>query len=105
MKSFIEKMKEIWAIPELKNRILLTLGLLAVYRFGSFVILPGIDTAEIQKQLSSGGDDAPGLLDLALLKLIGLILGHIEASRQAFGTGMICSPVDPAAMTGLRPAV
>lgn len=64
MKSFIEKMKEIWAIPELKNRILLTLGLLAVYRFGSFVILPGIDTAEIQKQLSSGGEDGPGLLDL-----------------------------------------
>ena len=64
MKSFIEKMKEIWAIPELKNRILLTLGLLAVYRFGSFVILPGINTAEIQKQLSSGGEDGPGLLDL-----------------------------------------
>lgn len=64
MKTIIEKLKEVWSIQELRTRILLTLGLLAVYRFGSFVILPGIDKNAIALSLSKGGDSDPGLLDL-----------------------------------------
>src|SRR5690554_2935654 len=43
MKKFIETIVNIWKIEELKNKILLTLGLLLVYRFGAHVPLPGID--------------------------------------------------------------
>lgn len=57
MKNFIETIKNIWKIEELKNRILLTLGLLLIYRFGSHVTLPGIDAnalAGLSNQTSKG---------------------------------------------------
>jgi preprotein translocase subunit SecY len=64
MKTIIQKLKEVWSVEELKNRILLTLALLAVYRLGSYIILPGIDKDAIAASLSKGGDSDPGLLDL-----------------------------------------
>src|SRR5690554_4366062 len=48
MKKFIETIVSIWKIEELKNKILLTLGLLLVYRFGAHVPLPGIDINKLQ---------------------------------------------------------
>jgi len=47
MKKFIESLVNIWKIEELKNRILLTLGILLVYRFGAHVTLPGIDATQL----------------------------------------------------------
>ncbi len=47
MKNFIETFKNIWKIEELKNKILFTLLMLVVYRFGSHVTLPGIDAAQL----------------------------------------------------------
>ena len=47
MKKFIETISNIWKIEELRQRILVTLGLLLVYRFGALVVLPGIDTNEL----------------------------------------------------------
>jgi len=41
MKGLIDTVKNIWRIEELRNRILITLGLLLVYRIGSFIVLPG----------------------------------------------------------------
>ena len=43
MKNLIKTLKEIWAVDELKKRILYTLSLVLVYRIGSFIVLPGID--------------------------------------------------------------
>lgn len=57
MKRFIDTIKNIWNIEELREKILLTLGLLLIYRLGSNVVLPGIDTnslAELQNQASDG---------------------------------------------------
>lgn len=48
MKKFIETIASIWKIEELRNKILLTLGLLLVYRFGAHVPLPGIDINKLQ---------------------------------------------------------
>ena len=48
MKKFIESFVNAWKIEELKNRILITLGLLLVYRFGAQVTLPGIDATKLQ---------------------------------------------------------
>ena len=42
MKKFIDTLKNIYKIKELRNRIIFTLGILMVYRFGSFVVLPGV---------------------------------------------------------------
>jgi preprotein translocase subunit SecY len=47
MKKFIDSFINVWKIEELKNRILLTLGLLLVYRFGAQVTLPGIDATKL----------------------------------------------------------
>ncbi len=47
MKKFIETISNIWKIEELRNRILITLGLLLVYRFGCQIVLPGIDSAQL----------------------------------------------------------
>jgi len=45
--KFIETIKNIWKIDELKSRILLTLTLLLVYRFGAQVVLPGVDASKL----------------------------------------------------------
>jgi hypothetical protein len=46
MKNLIDTVKNIWRIEELRSRILITLGLLLVYRIGSFIVLPGVDSAQ-----------------------------------------------------------
>lgn len=43
MKRLIETIKNIFKIEELRKRILFTLSLILVYRFGSFVVIPGIN--------------------------------------------------------------
>lgn len=45
--KFIESIKNVWKIEELRNRIIVTLGLLLVYRFGAQVVLPGIDASQL----------------------------------------------------------
>ena len=47
MKKFFESIVNVWKIDELKNRIVLTLGLLLVYRFGAHLTLPGIDATQL----------------------------------------------------------
>lgn len=56
--KFIDTLKNVWKIEELRNRIFLTLGMLLVYRFGAQVVLPGIDAdmlAQFAGQFDSGG--------------------------------------------------
>ncbi|MFN9326500.1 MAG: hypothetical protein ACK6A5_14070, partial [Flavobacteriales bacterium] len=55
MKNLIDTIKNIWRIEELRNRILITLGLLLVYRIGSFIVLPGVDSARMADASSGGG--------------------------------------------------
>ena len=64
MKRFIETLKNIWRIEDLRARILTTLGLVLVYRLGSFVTLPGIDPTQLGalKRQTAGGLE--GLLDM-----------------------------------------
>ena len=63
MKKLITTLKNIWKIEELRNRILYTLALTMVYRFGSFVILPGVIPAKLQAAASTGGNDLFGLIN------------------------------------------
>ncbi len=61
--KFINTIKNIWKIEELKNRILVTLGLLLVYRFGAQVVLPGIDAAQLSNLATQTENGLLGLLN------------------------------------------
>lgn len=60
MKELFQTFRNIFKIPELRDRILYTLLLLAVFRLGTFVILPGIDSQILQAKFAS---NSGGLLD------------------------------------------
>ena len=79
--KFIETLKNIWKITELKDRILLTLGLLLVYRFGAQVVLPGIDASQL------GGLAAS--TDEGLLGLLNAFTGGAFANASVFALGIM----------------
>ena len=62
MKNLIDTIKNIWRIEELRTRILITLGLLLVYRIGSYIVLPGVDSAEMARQTATGGGGIADIL-------------------------------------------
>ena len=64
MKKFIETLKNIWKIEDLRSRILITLLFAAIYRFGSFVVLPGINPAMLDKLQSQTQGGLMSLLDM-----------------------------------------
>tara|TARA_B100001093_G_C26829865_1_gene1015642 strand:- start:577 stop:1884 length:1308 start_codon:yes stop_codon:yes gene_type:complete len=64
MKSFIDTIKNIWKIHELRGRILTTLGFLLIYRLGSFVALPGIDPQQLDALQNQTSDGLLGLLNM-----------------------------------------
>ncbi|WP_396172703.1 preprotein translocase subunit SecY [Flavobacterium sp.] len=64
MKKFFESLANVWKIEELKNRILVTLGILLVYRFGAQVTLPGIDASKLANLADQTGQGIGGLLDM-----------------------------------------
>ena len=55
MKNLFDTIKNIWRIEELRKRILITLGLLLIYRIGSFIVLPGVDSAALASASTGGG--------------------------------------------------
>jgi preprotein translocase subunit SecY len=64
MKNFIDTIKNIWKIQELRGRILTTLGFLLIYRLGSFVALPGIDPQQLDALQNQTSDGLLGLLNM-----------------------------------------
>jgi preprotein translocase subunit SecY len=64
MKAFIQTLKNIWKIDELRSRILFTLGILLVYRLGSKVVLPGVDPAMLEEFSQRTTQGVMGLLDM-----------------------------------------
>ncbi len=64
MKDFIETIKNIWKITELRKRILFTVAMIAIYRFGAYVVLPGVIPDALSKAVASrGANDILGLLN------------------------------------------
>lgn len=54
----------VFQIPELKKRLLFTIGMLAVYRFGVFVSTPGVDVDKIRQMFESNANTLFGLINL-----------------------------------------
>ena len=77
MKRLIETIKNIFKIEELRKRILFTLSLILVYRFGSFVVIPGINPealTDLQSQVSGNG----------LLGLLNIFSGGAFSNASIF---------------------
>ena len=77
----IETIKNIWKIEELKNRILLTLGLLLVYRFGAQIVLPGIDASQLANLAAQ--------TDGGLLGLLNAFTGGAFSNASVFALGIM----------------
>jgi preprotein translocase, SecY subunit len=81
MKKFVETISNIWKIEELRQRIILTLGLLLVYRFGAQVVLPGIDTTQLA-QLTSQTESG-------ILGILNAFTGGAFANASVFALGIM----------------
>lgn len=77
MKKFITTVKNIFSIEDLRIRILNTIGLLIVFRIGSFVVLPGVDPSRL-------GEAATGIFGL-----IDTFLGGSFSRASIFGLGIM----------------
>lgn len=60
----IEKLLNIFRIPDLRARVLYTLGLLAVYRLGAFIPIPGVDLEALKNYFATGNQSLFGLVDV-----------------------------------------
>jgi preprotein translocase subunit SecY len=85
--NFLETLRNIWAIEDLRKRVLFTFALLAVYRLGSHIPTPGVDPIALSEFFKSMGGGVFGFLDLfsggALRRLSVFALGimpYISAS-------------------------
>lgn len=82
MKRFIETIKNILSIEELRLRILTTLGLLLVYRLGSYVVLPGVDSTALEA--ANAGGTGGGIMDL-----INIFAGGAFSRASIFALGIM----------------
>src|SRR5271170_5049084 len=64
MKRFVEALKNMFRIPDLRNRVLFTLALLAVYRIGASIPTPGINTKVLETIFQQGQTSFLGIFDL-----------------------------------------
>ena len=81
MKKLIETLKNCWRVVDLRQRLLITLLFTAIYRFGSFVVLPGIDPAklgQLQSQTKGG-----------LMSLLDMFSGGAFSNASIFAIGIM----------------
>src|SRR5579864_3417318 len=60
----LDKLLNIFRIPDLRNRVLFTLALLAVYRLGAHIPTPGIDADALQRLFEAQRGSYLGFVDL-----------------------------------------
>ena len=82
-KKLVETIKNIYKIEELRKRILFTLGLLLVYRLGSFVTLPGVNHAALEAFTQSFADDN------SLMGLLNVFSGGAFSQASIFALGVM----------------
>ena len=79
--KFIETLKNIWKIEDLRSKILVTLLFILIYRFGSFIVLPGIDPSALTalKSQTAGG----------LMSLLDMFSGGAFSNASIFALGIM----------------
>ncbi len=78
--SLVENIRNIYKIEELRNRILYTVGILMVYRLGTYVTLPGVDATQLVVSTGQATD---------LLGLFNLFVGGAFARAGVFALGIM----------------
>lgn len=81
MKKLIETLKNIWLIEDLRSRIFLTIGFAAIYRLGSFIVLPGINPSQLT-QLRAQTDEG-------LMSLLNMFSGGAFSNASIFALGIM----------------
>ena len=81
MKKFFESFLNVWKIEELKNRIVLTLLMLLVYRFGAHVTLPGIDATQLHS--------LAGQTDKGIGSILDMFTGGAFSKASVFALGIM----------------
>ena len=78
---FVDTIKNIWKIEDLRKRITITIALVLVYRFGCYVVLPGISPAELDalRNFTSGG----------LMQLLDMFSGGAFSQASIFALGIM----------------
>ena len=64
MRKFIQTIQNIWSVEELRQRILVTLGFILIYRLGSYVVLPGIDPSQLENYAQQTSEGILGLINM-----------------------------------------
>ena len=82
MKNFFDILANIWKIEELRERILLTLFLLAIYRIGAQIVLPGIDPIQLSELADRTGGGG-------LLGVLNMFTGGAFANASVFALGIM----------------
>ena len=82
MRKLFQTIKNIWSIDDLRVRIITTLSLLLVYRLGSFVVLPGVDSAALEAV--NAGKPGGGIMDL-----INIFAGGAFNRASIFALGIM----------------
>ena len=77
----VETIKNIWKIEDLRKRILITLLLVLIYRFGTYIVLPGIDP----KDLTALGEQTRG----GLMALLDMFSGGAFSNASIFALGIM----------------
>jgi preprotein translocase subunit SecY len=82
MKRFFDTLRNIWTIEELRQRILVTLGLVLIYRLGSYVVLPGVNVDALAA--ASNANQSGGIVGL-----INMFAGGAFLRASIFGLGIM----------------
>jgi preprotein translocase subunit SecY len=82
MKNFLKKLKEIYKHEELRKKILITFGFILIYRIGSFIVLPGVDSDALSEQMGNIGEGGLG-------DLLSLFTGGAFSRASIFALGIM----------------
>ena len=81
MKKLIETLKNCWKVEDLRQRLLITFLFVAIYRFGSYVVLPGINPSQLEslQNQTRGG----------LMSLLDMFSGGVFSNASIFALGIM----------------
>ena len=89
MKKFINTLKNIWKIEDLRQRILITTLFVAIYRFGSKIVLPGVNFNVLEKLNSTGDDALANQTASGLMSLLDMFSGGAFSQASIFALGIM----------------
>ena len=82
MKNFFTQISNIWKHEELRQKLGITLGLILVYRIGSFIVIPGVNSDVLAEQMAQSGSGGLG-------DLLSLFTGGAFTRASIFALGIM----------------